>query len=105
MMNERAQELGCTNTNFANPSGLPDENHWTTANDMALIFREALKNEEFVKIIGTLSYTIEPTNMNPEPRTLTSHHALLVPSAPEHYDGCIGGKSRWPRSPQPGSAT
>lgn len=93
MMNERAQELGCTNTNFANPSGLPDENHWTTANDMALIFREALKNEEFVKIIGTLSYTIEPTNMNPEPRTLTSHHALLVPSAPEHYDGCIGGKT------------
>ncbi|MGI6010605.1 MAG: D-alanyl-D-alanine carboxypeptidase family protein [Ruminococcus sp.] len=93
MMNAKAQELGCTNTHFNNPSGLPDENHWTTANDMALIFREALKNEEFVKIIGTLSYTIPPTNMNPESRTLTSHHALLVPSAPEYYEGCIGGKT------------
>ncbi len=93
MMNAKAQELGCTNTHFNNPSGLPDENHWTTANDMALIFREALKNEEFVKIIGTLSYTIDPTNLNPEARTLTSHHALLVPTAPEHYDGCIGGKT------------
>ncbi|MGI6007472.1 MAG: serine hydrolase [Ruminococcus sp.] len=93
MMNEKARELGCTNTHFNNPSGLPDENHWTTADDMALIFREALKNDEFVKIIGTLSYTIPPTNMNPESRTLTSHHALLVPSAPEYYEGCIGGKT------------
>ena len=93
MMNERAQQLGCTNTHFNNPSGLPDENHWTTANDMALIFREALKNEEFVKIIGTLEYTIPPTNLNPESRSFTSHHALLVPSAPEHYEGCIGGKT------------
>ena len=93
VMNAKAQELGCTNTHFNNPSGLPDENHWTTANDMALIFREALKNEEFVKIIGTLSYTIDPPNLNPEARTLTSHHALLVPTAPEHYDGCIGGKT------------
>ncbi|MCH1982173.1 D-alanyl-D-alanine carboxypeptidase [Ruminococcus sp. OA3] len=93
MMNERAQELGCTNTHFNNPSGLPDENHWTTANDMALIFREALKNEEFVKIIGTLEYTIPPTNLNPEARTVSSHHAMIVPTAPEYYEGCIGGKT------------
>lgn len=93
MMNERAQELGCTNTHFNNPSGLPDENHWTTANDMALIFREALKNEEFVKIIGTLEYTIPATNLNPETRTVSSHHAMIVPTAPEYYEGCIGGKT------------
>lgn len=93
MMNDRAQQLGCTNTHFNNPSGLPDENHWTTANDMALIFREALKNEDFVRIIGTLQYTIPPTNLNPLSRSFTSHHALLVPSAPEYYEGCIGGKT------------
>lgn len=93
MMNAKAQELGCTNTHFSNASGLPDENHYTTAHDMALIFRAALQNEEFRKIIGTLSYTVEPTNMNPEPRTYTTHHALMSPAAPEHYEGCIGGKT------------
>lgn len=93
MMNAKAQELGCTNTHFTNASGLPDENHYTTAYDMALIFRAALKNEEFRKILGTLSYTVQPTNMNPEPRTYTTHHALMSPAAPEHYEGCIGGKT------------
>lgn len=93
MMNTKAVELQCTNTHFNNPSGLPDENHWSTAYDMALIFQEAQKNEDFCKIIQTLQYTIEPTNMNAEAREITSHHALLVPSAPEYYEGCLGGKT------------
>lgn len=93
MMNSRAAELKCTNTHFSNPSGLPDDSHWSTARDMALIFQEALKNEAFCKIIQTLQYTIPPTNMNPEARELTSHHALVVPSAPEYYEGCLGGKT------------
>lgn len=93
LMNQRAKELGCTNTNFVNPNGLPDENHYTTARDMALIFREALKHEEFRNVISTLNYTIEPTNMNPESRTLSTHNALMVYGAPEYYEGCIGGKT------------
>lgn len=92
-MNRRAAEIGCTNTNFVNPSGLPDENHYTTAHDMALIFREAIKNGVFKNIISTLSYTIEPTNKNPNSRNFSTHHALLAPSAPEHYEGCFGGKT------------
>ena len=93
MMNQRAQELGCENTHFVNASGMPDENHYTTAHDMALIFQEAIKNQDFLDVIGTQSYTIDPTNMNSESRTLNTHHALLSLSAPEHYEGCFGGKT------------
>ena len=60
---------------------------------MALIFQQAIKNQDFLDIIGTQSFTIEPTNMNPESRVLNTHHALLSASAPEHYDGCFGGKT------------
>ena len=93
MMNQRAQELGCVNTHFVNASGMPDENHYTTAHDMALIFREAIKNQDFLDIIGTQSFTIDPTNMNPESRTYSTHHALVAQGAPEYYEGCFGGKT------------
>ena len=53
MMNIRAAELGCTGTNFVNPNGLFDDNHYTTARDMALIACEAMKNEIFRKIVGS----------------------------------------------------
>lgn len=93
MMNQKAQELGCQNTHFVNASGMPDDNHYSTAYDMALIFREAIKNEDFVRIIGTQSFSIGPTNMNSEVRSFSSHHALVAQSAPECYEGCFGGKT------------
>ena len=93
MMNARAAEIGCVNTHFVNASGMPDENHYTTAHDMALIFREAIKNQDFLDIIGTQSFTIDPTNMNPESRTYSTHHALVAQGAPEYYEGCFGGKT------------
>lgn len=92
-MNQRAVELGCLNTNFTNPHGLPDEKHYTSAYDMALIFREALKSEIFRNIISTVNYTLEPTNMNPERRSYMNHHAMIISSAPQYYEGCIGGKT------------
>ncbi len=52
MMNARAHKLGCTDTNFLNPSGLFDENHYTTAADMARISRAAMKSETFKKIVA-----------------------------------------------------
>ena len=58
MMNNRAVELGCTNTVFTNPTGLPDENQHTTAHDMALITKAAIDNESFRAIAETTSYTI-----------------------------------------------
>lgn len=93
MMNQRAKELGCLNTNFVNASGMPDDNHYSTAYDMALIFREAIKNSDFRDIIGTQGFTIEPTNMNSESRSYSTHHPLVALSAPEHYEGCFGGKT------------
>ena len=58
MMNIRAAELGCTGTNFVNPNGLFDDNHYTTARDMALIACEAMKNETFRKIVGSQQWNV-----------------------------------------------
>ena len=62
-MTERAKELGCTNTNFVNANGLFDENHYTTAHDMALIARELLKHEEYRSMMSETDYEIPPTNL------------------------------------------
>ncbi len=57
LMNERALEIGATNSHFVNPHGLTNEQHYTTAYDLYLIFNEAIKNSEFVKIASTVKYT------------------------------------------------
>ena len=93
MMNKRAAEIGCTNTHFTNASGLPDDNHYSTARDMALIMREAIKNKTFQKIMKKQTYTIKPTNMNSESRRLHTHHPMFAEESPYHYEGCIGGKT------------
>ncbi len=96
MMNEKAAELGCTHTHFNNPHGLPDENHYTCARDMALISQEALKNETFRLITSTRRYTIPPTNKHAQETYLTNHHKMLNNWRGDStylYDGCIGGKT------------
>jgi D-alanyl-D-alanine carboxypeptidase (penicillin-binding protein 5/6) len=55
-MNEKAKEIGANDTNFTNPSGLPDENHYTTAKDLCLIARTAMQNETFRKVVATKNY-------------------------------------------------
>ena len=92
MMNKKAEEIGCKNTHFVNANGLHDDNHYTTARDLAMIGRAAYANEDFRRIVGTASYTIPPTNLQAQPRELTNHHALLVPGD-WHYEGCTGGKT------------
>lgn len=92
MMNARAKEIGCTHTNFVNPNGLPDTKHLTTAHDMALITREAMKNETFRKIFGTRTYQIPPTNIQSETRYLRNHHKFVLQQQ-YRYDDCIGGKT------------
>ena len=93
MMNRRAAELGCVNTHFANPSGMPSSEHYSTAEDMALIMRECIKNETFLKIAGTESYTVPPTNMNGESRTYVNHNKLVVKDSGYYYAPCIAGKT------------
>ena len=73
-MNNYAQSLGCRMTHFSNASGLHDDNHYTTAKDMALIASAAIKNEEFRKITGTVTYSVENINykaMVPKPMRTT----------------------------------
>ena len=95
LMNQRAKELGCTNTQFTNANGLPDENHWTSAHDMALISAEAYKNEDFRVIVGTRSYRISPTNKHSQITALNNHHAMISNyKTREHlYEYCTGGKT------------
>ena len=92
MMNQRARELGCLDTHFVNANGLHNDDHYTTAYDMALISRAALKNEEFRKIVRTVRYTIEPDAYCGEPRYMKNHHKML-PGGDYEYPGCIGGKT------------
>lgn len=92
-MNERCKELGGVNSNFVNTNGLDDENHYTTARDMALITQELLKHPEFETISQTLQYTIPPTNITDESRTFQQVHKMFY-SANEHYDErVIAGKT------------
>lgn len=63
LMNQAAQSMGCTATHFANPHGLQDENHYTTARDMAIIAREAMKNSTFREIVASTSYAMPRSNM------------------------------------------
>ena len=92
MMNERAAQLGCTHTHFNNPHGLPDENHYTTAHDMALIARAAWNNPSFRKLVMTRTYNIPPTNKQPETRYLLNHHKMMKDSS-RAYEGVVGGKT------------
>ena len=91
MMNTRAQELGCTNTVFTNPTGLPDENQHTTAHDMALIMKAAIDNDTFRPIASATAYTIPATNKSGGVRNLTNKFTMAESSSPNFYQGCSGG--------------
>lgn len=95
MMNDRAKELGCTGTHFANTNGLWQKDHYTTAHDMALIAREAFKNPEFAKITGTKRYNIPKTNKSKIGHACHNHHGMLLAGDyPQYvYEYCVGGKT------------
>lgn len=86
LMNEKAKNLGLENTHFTNPHGLFDENHYTTAEDLAKIMAYAMKNEFFSKI--TLCQKKAFSRDDGTSFLLTNHNRLL-----KYYDGVIGGKT------------
>ncbi len=87
LMNKRAREIGALNTNFENPHGLDSEGHYTTAYDLALIAREAMKNKKFREIVSTKTYSI-PMEGEKWDRALKNHNKMLW-----RYDGCNGVKT------------
>ena len=89
MMNEKATELGCTNTHFANPSGLEDSDHYSSARDMALIAREAVTHDSFVALCSSSSYTVDATNIN-DSRSLTNTNKFVDPDS-SYYNADVYG--------------
>lgn len=92
MMTERANAIGAVNTRFANPHGLHDPDHYTTARDLALITQEAVKNKTFMKYFGASEQTIPATNLNPYERPFINYQYMLVPSNGYYYPDVAGGK-------------
>lgn len=94
MMNDRAAELGCTGTHFANPHGFHDDNHYTTARDLAKIMEAALEHQVFQEIYSTPSYELPATSQQ-DARTLTTTNYLISEEELSgYYDyRVVGGKT------------
>ena len=84
MMNDKAEELGCTNTHFTNSSGLHDANQYTTAIDMYRITMYAMQYDIFKEISTSYSYDMPATNKNDQ-RTITHTCTIMNPSS-SYYD-------------------
>ena len=93
LMNEKVKSLGLTGTHFVNSHGLHTVNHYTTAHDLAVITRYAMANETFRDIVKTVTYDMQPTNMTPGGRTLTTKYDLLIEGKALYYEPCIGVKT------------
>lgn len=94
MMNEKAKELGCQNTHFVNPNGIQDENHYTTAYDLYLMSKYAMKNETFAKIVSTYEYTLEATNKySKNDRVMTNTNSFLNPNSKLYNENIKGIKT------------
>ena len=97
LMNKKAQEIGMTNTHFNNPHGVHDDNHYTTARDMAKLMAYALKNTDFVKIAATKTYTVPANSVRPTDLVLVNTDRLLNAVAGDPvqtvYPYAIGGKT------------
>ena len=92
MMNTKVNELGLNDTHFTNTYGLQDENHYTTAHDLAIIMQYCMKNDDFRKIAGSASCSIPATNKS-DVRSYVSTNELLVPNSPNYYSYVTMGKT------------
>lgn len=88
MMNDKAKEIGATNTHFNNPHGLTDPNHYTTARDLAKVARYAYQNEKFRKIVSTKEQEIQWVNPAERKDIYGSTNRLLW-----NYDDVTGIKT------------
>lgn len=87
-MNERAQQIGMKNTHFVTPSGLDDEEHYSTAYDLAVLMSYALENENFAQLTSQKSATVNFIEPSSKKTTYSNHNKLL-----SLYEYCIGGKT------------
>lgn len=92
MMNNKVYELNLSNTHFTNTYGLQDNNHYTTAHDLANIMQYCLKNSDFRRIAGSSSCSISETNKSGS-RFFSSTNELLVPTSSYYYKYVTSGKT------------
>ena len=94
-MNERAAELGCTNTHFVTTNGLHSVDHYTTAWDLYLITREAMTHDVFMRICNTKFCEVPPTNMRKDSRKYSTTNHLISTARQRHYlyEGANGVKT------------
>lgn len=91
-MNAYAESIGCQNSSFINTHGMPDENHYTTAYDMYLIFNSAMSRSLFCEICSSVSYTVPATNMSGE-RYLQNSNMMLNEESDDYYRYAVMGKT------------
>jgi len=91
LMNERAKELGAKNSNFKNPSGLPDPEHVTTSNDLSLIMKELIKIPEFLEIERTTTLHLPASNLG-EQRWINNGNKILLKGSTYYYPFSIASK-------------
>ena len=92
-MNDESEKLGCTGSHWTNANGLHDEQHYTTAHDMARIGAAVYQKEALRTISQSLSHTIPVTNLVNEERTFQQKHKMLWPQNDNYYEYCKGGKT------------
>ena len=94
LMNQKAQEIGCTNSNFSNTNGMHDNNHYTTALDLAIIANYCMKNETFREIVATQKYTLPNTNKySGTPRVMKNTNQLINTSSKYYMEEATGIKT------------
>lgn len=93
LMNERAKQAGATDTHFANPNGLHDDNHYVTAYDMSMIMKAAIQYPVFLDVIHTTEYTIPANNKRTEPFQSYQRHKMIFTTSPYYDADVIGGKT------------
>ena len=93
LMNSKAKELGALNTNFKNPSGLPDPEHTTTAHDLTLFLREAVKNKDYMDISNTPVYTITLKNNPSKTMIVNNKNYMINKNSRYYYPFAICGKN------------
>lgn len=91
-MNQKAKDLGGSNSNFVNANGVQDEQHYTCAKDMALIACELFEYPEFLQICQTASYTI-PASSTTEEHIFQQKHEMLLEGNSEYYNYAVAGKT------------
>ena len=92
-MNAKAKEVGATNSHFANPHGLFNENHYTTPHDMAMIMWAAIQNETFLTIDSTFSYRTAVTKTQPDGFYCQMRHAMMNTTSEYFNSSVVAGKT------------